>query len=114
MVTLLLALVIGALWTAGVYLLLQRQLLRIVLGLILLGHAANLLIFVVGSLPSLVSGHAPLIREGVPVAASADPLPQALVLTAIVINLGITALAVVVFARLHQARRAAPEGRRES
>ena len=81
------ALIVAALTSAGVYLLLQRTLTRIILGLGLLGHAANLLLMVVGG----PAGFAPIIGtypDGEPVA---DPLPQALALTAIVISFGITA-----------------------
>ena len=81
------ALIVAALTAAGVYLLLQRTLTRIILGLGLLGHAANLLLMVVGG----PAGFAPIIGtfpDGEPVS---DPLPQALALTAIVISFGITA-----------------------
>ena len=81
------ALIVAALSSAGVYLLLQRTLTRIILGLGLLGHAANLLLMVVGG----PAGFAPIIGTfpaGEPVS---DPLPQALALTAIVISFGITA-----------------------
>ena len=81
------ALVVAVLFGTGVYLLLQRTLSRIILGLALMAHAANLLLMVVGGRagrPPIVGGFA----EGDTVA---DPLPQALALTAIVISFGITA-----------------------
>jgi multicomponent Na+:H+ antiporter subunit C len=81
------ALIVAVLFGAGVYLLLQRTLSRIILGLALLGHSANLLLMVVGGRagrPPIIGGFA----EGDTVA---DPLPQALALTAIVISFGITA-----------------------
>ena len=83
--TLALALAVAVLYGAGTYLILQRTLTRIVLGLALLGHGANLLLLLSGGR----SGRPPLIDEAVgPVA---DPLPQALALTAIVITFGVTA-----------------------
>ena len=82
-----LALTVGALYTAGTYLLLQRTLTRVVLGLGLLAHGANLLLLQAGG----TAGGVPFI--GAPVGASgvADPLPQAMVLTAIVITFGVSA-----------------------
>ncbi len=81
------ALIVAALFAVGVYLLLQRTLTRIILGLGILGHAANLLLMIVGGPP----GFAPIIGEYPEGARVADPLPQALALTAIVISFGITA-----------------------
>ncbi|MEX0768152.1 MAG: Na(+)/H(+) antiporter subunit C [Microthrixaceae bacterium] len=79
------ALVVAVLFSVGVYLLLQRTLSRIILGLALMGHAANLLLMVVGG----PAGKAPIIDAFGPKDAVADPLPQALALTAIVISFGI-------------------------
>lgn len=89
----LLALVVGVLFGSGVFLLLRRSLFKLVVGLILLGHATNLLIFVSGR---LTSGEPPFIEPGKSTLALADPLPQALILTAIVISLGVTAFALVL------------------
>jgi multicomponent Na+:H+ antiporter subunit C len=83
------ALLIGLLYTVGTYLLLQRTLTRIVVGLALLGHAANLLLLQAGG----AAGAVPFVgRTAGPVGeGTADPLPQAMVLTAIVITFGVTA-----------------------
>ena len=81
---LVLALAIAALYSAGTYLLLQRTLTRIVLGLALLGHGANLLLLLAGGR----AGRAPLIGGGS--GPTSDPLPQALALTAIVITFALT------------------------
>ena len=81
--SLVLVLAIAALYSAGTYLLLQRTLTRIVLGLALLGHGANLLLLLAGGRP----GRAPLIGGGS--GATSDPLPQALALTAIVITFAV-------------------------
>ena len=84
--TLALALTVGVLYGIGTYLLLQRTLTRIVIGLAMLGHGANLLLLLAGGPP----GKPPLIGEQPPVGVS-DPLPQALALTAIVITFGVLA-----------------------
>jgi multicomponent Na+:H+ antiporter subunit C len=98
---LLLPIVIGALYAAGLYLLLRRSIVKLVLGLIVLGHAANLLIF---AATGLTRG-APIVvppGELAPIPPVGDPVPQALVLTAIVIGFGIQAFALVLFKQLHQ------------
>lgn len=85
---LVLAGLIGVLYAAGTYLLLQRTLTRIVIGLVLLGHGANVLLLFAGGR----AGDPPIgDGEGVEPAATADPLPQAMALTAIVITFGIIA-----------------------
>lgn len=76
---------VAVLYGTGVYLLLQRNLSRIVIGLGLLGHGANLLLLLAGGR----AGDAPLAGEGG--GPFADPLPQALALTAIVITFGVSA-----------------------
>ena len=83
-----LALLIGLLYTVGTYLLLQRTLTRIVIGLALLGHGANLLLLQAGGR----AGQVPFVGpEGASLETTADPLPQAMVLTAIVITFGVSA-----------------------
>jgi multicomponent Na+:H+ antiporter subunit C len=84
--SLVLVTVVAGLYGVGVYLLLQRSLIRIVLGFILLGHAANLTLLLSGG----PAGRAPLLEEAAP-GTVADPLPQAMALTAIVITFGVTA-----------------------
>jgi multicomponent Na+:H+ antiporter subunit C len=85
--TVLLALVAGTLFACGTWLLLQRRLSRIIIGIGLLGHAVNLLLVTSGGL----GGRAPIVQDGVQVGEYSDPLPQALALTAIVITFGVTA-----------------------
>lgn len=80
-----LALVVGGLYAVGTYLLLQRTLTRIVIGIALLGHGANLVLLASGQ-----PGAAPIVGENPP-SRFADPLPQALALTAIVITFGVAA-----------------------
>jgi multicomponent K+:H+ antiporter subunit C len=90
----LVAIVIGVLTTCGVYLLLRERTYPVVLGLTLLSYAVNLFLFVTGR---LVSGAPPVIAAGV--RGHADPLPQALVLTAIVIGFAMTAFVVILALR---------------
>jgi len=77
--------VVGVLFASGVAMLLERSLTRIVLGVILLGNGVNLLILLGGR-----AGRAPIVGSA-PEAEMSDPLPQIMILTAIVITLGMTA-----------------------
>lgn len=97
----LMAVIVGVMWTAAVYMMLRRSIVKLVIGLILLSNAANLLIFTASG---MTRGAPPLIPEGAegPVGAVADPLPQALILTAIVIAFGVLAFAVVLINRAYQ------------
>ena len=84
--TVLLAATASVLFGIGTYLVLQRKLSRIIIGIALLGHGANVLMVSAGR-----RGRDPIIGNG-PISDLADPLPQALALTAIVISFGVTAL----------------------
>lgn len=97
----LLAIVIGGLYAAGLYMMMRRSIVKLIFGLILISHAANLLIFTASG---LVRGRSPIAPEGgqMPNLPVADPLPQALILTAIVIGFGVIAFAVVLIHRAHQ------------
>jgi multicomponent K+:H+ antiporter subunit C len=97
---LLVALGVGILTTCGVYLCLRSRLFDVVLGLTLLSYAVNLFIFFMGR---MAIAKAPIIKSGVPhsLANYADPLPQALVLTAIVISFGMTAVLLAIAVRAH-------------
>ena len=91
---LLLSLGVGVLVACGVYLVLRPRSFDVILGLTLLSYAVNLFIFASGR---LAVNRAPIIGKGeATLAQYADPLPQALVLTAIVISFGMTALLVAV------------------
>ena len=96
----LLAITIGVLVAASVYLMLARNVLRFIFGLVLISNAANLTIFAAGR---LTEGAPPLIAEGAdgPVGTVANALPQALVLTAIVIGFGLFAFALVLIFRAY-------------
>lgn len=87
------AIAIGILTASGIYLLLRERVFTVVLGLTLLSYAVSLFLLGMGRLSI---GRPPVIAPG---AGYADPLPQALVLTAIVIAFGMTAFAVVLALR---------------
>ena len=93
-----LASAIGVLAAIGIYLCLRARSFDVILGMTFLSYATNLLIFAGGR---LVSGKAPVLREGVETSAAnyTDPLPQALVLTAIVIAFAMTAVSIVLAMR---------------
>ena len=90
----LISLVIAVLTACGVYLSLRARTFPVVLGLTLLSYAVNLFLFVTGR---LIIGAPPIIQPGR--TEYADPLPQALVLTAIVISFGMTAFVVILALR---------------
>lgn len=92
--TLLAVAVIAVLFAVGTYLLLQRALTRVVLGIALLGHGANLLLLYVGGragTPAFVGEQPPPATGPEGLGGTVDPLPQALALTAIVISFGVIA-----------------------
>ena len=89
-----LALAVGLLTTVGVYLLLARRAFPAILGLTLLAHAANLVVLAGGERGE----KAPIVVEGIERGLLADPLPQALVLTAIVISMAVTLYLLATFA----------------
>ncbi|MEI2693263.1 MAG: Na(+)/H(+) antiporter subunit C [Anaerolineae bacterium] len=93
------AVVIGVLFATGVYLILRRSIVKLLLGLLLLSHGANLLLLTVGGLRR---GAPPIIEEGVS-GGLTDPLPQSLILTAIVIGFGLIAFTLVLAYRVDQA-----------
>ncbi|MDF1521640.1 MAG: NADH-quinone oxidoreductase subunit K [Trueperaceae bacterium] len=96
-----LALVVGVIIAGALYLVMQRNLLRFVFGLILLSGGVNLLLFTAGR---PIRGAPPLVPYGLsePAGAVANALPQALILTAIVIGFGLTAFALVLLLRAYE------------
>ena len=88
-----LAILVGILYTAGVYMMLRRSILKFIIGLIFMSNATNLLVFLTAGIvpgnPAFVGSEG---NEGI----IADPLPQALVLTAIVIGLGIVVFSLAL------------------
>ena len=97
----LLALASGVLYAAGIYLMLRRRLAQLIIGLGLLSNGTNLLIFTAGG---LTRGRPPVLPEGAIAFEQpyADPVPQALVLTAIVIGFGLLAFSLVLAHRVHE------------
>lgn len=93
-VSLTLVVVMAVLFACGVYLILERSMTRVLLGILLLGNAANLLILVVAGQPGT-----PPIVGGESDEAMSDPLPQALALTAIVITFGVSAFLLALIYR---------------
>ena len=87
------ALLAGAFLAAAVFLLLSRSLVRVLLGLVILGNAINLVILVAGRLTSAVP---PILGASIAAQAVANPLPQALILTAIVIGFGLVTFMIVL------------------
>lgn len=97
----LLAIVGGSLFAGGVYMLLRKNLIKAIIGIILISNAVNLLLFTLGR---LTNDNPPLIMAGetVPAEPFANPLPQALILTAIVIGFGLLAFALVLAYRSYK------------
>ena len=97
-------LTIGVLVSTGTFLLLQRRLLRLIMGLAFLSQATNLIIFLasknLASLPPFIASDQQALTE-----ASADPIPQALILTAIVIGFAMLACFVVLVQRTYRQYR---------
>jgi len=97
----LLALVSGVLYATGIYLMLRRRLAQLIIGLGMLTNATNVLIFTAGG---LTRARPPVVPDGAEALTPpyADPVPQALILTAIVIGFGVLAFSLVLAHRVHQ------------
>lgn len=95
------AFMVGVLFASGVYLMMQRNLLRYVFGLLILSGAVNVLVFTAGR---LTRGTPPIIPDGLtaPAGEVANALPQAVVLTAIVIGFGLIVFALVLLLRVYE------------
>ncbi|MDJ0337655.1 NADH-quinone oxidoreductase subunit K [Cryobacterium sp. PH31-O1] len=89
-----LVILMAVMYAAGVYVMLERSLTRVLIGFLLVGNATNLLIFIMSGRP----GSSPIVT-GTSVDDMVDPIPQVLMLTAIVINFGITALLLALIYR---------------
>ncbi|MFB2562329.1 Na+/H+ antiporter subunit C [Rhizobium sp. IMFF44] len=96
------AVVVGIFFTAAIYLMLSTYSIRIMLGIAILGNAVNLLLFTAGRVTPEVP---PIIQKGKTTLdlAAANPLPQALILTAIVISFSFLAFLLVLTYRAYQA-----------
>lgn len=92
------AILVGLLFSSGTYLILQRGFIRILFGFSLLTHGTNLFVLAMSGEPG--NNRPPIMSAGV--TNYVDPLPQALILTAIVIGFGVTAYLVVMLYRLYR------------
>jgi multicomponent Na+:H+ antiporter subunit C len=92
-----LTLAIGVLFATGTYLLLRRSLLKVVIGFSLISHGTNLLLLTTGKLKR---GEVPILVEGYH-GTYVDPLPQALILTAIVISFAVAAFMLALVYRTY-------------
>lgn len=94
-----LSIFVGLLFAAGIYLLLHRDFVKLVIGIVIIGNATALFIFVAGR---IVREAGPFVMEdGSIPEVFADPVPQALILTALVIGFGIQAFALLLFKKLY-------------
>ncbi|WP_411701378.1 Na(+)/H(+) antiporter subunit C [Conyzicola sp.] len=94
-IALVLVAVMVVLYAAGIYLLLERSMTRVLLGFLLVGNATNLLLLtMVGKV-----GSAPIVEDGLTAAEMTDPMPEALILTAIVITFGVSAFLMALIYR---------------
>ncbi|MEX1078742.1 MAG: Na(+)/H(+) antiporter subunit C [Homoserinimonas sp.] len=93
--TLILVILMAIMYASGVYLMLERSMTRVVLGFLLVGNATNILILVMGGRRGL----APIVGDGSSVDEFNDPLPQAFILTAIVITFGVSAFLLALIYR---------------
>src|SRR3954453_5006726 len=96
---LLLATIAGVLYASGLYLMLRRRLAQLIIGLGLLSNGSNILIL---SAAGVTRARPPLITAGVAADQIADPVPQTLILTAIVIGFGVLAFSLVLAHRVRQ------------
>ena len=103
MTILMLSVVVGVIFAGAIYLMLRRSLVKLILGFVLLTHGVNLLIFVMGD--GVRRGAPPLVdyETGAVAPGTADPLVQALILTAIVIAFGIITFVLALAYRADQA-----------
>lgn len=97
--TILTSMMVGVIFAASIYLMLGRELKGVCMGVFLLGHGANLAIICVSRSPL---GKLPPILDGSAIGQYVDPLPQALILTAIVIGFGVLAFALALVHRTHE------------
>lgn len=113
---LLLALTAGCLYAAGIYLMLRRRLAQLIIGFGLLNNGTNILIFTSGGLtraaPPILPPASPVLPAAPPVPPPvfADPVPQSLILTAIVIGFGTMAFALVLAHQVHRANAMSEQG----
>jgi multicomponent Na+:H+ antiporter subunit C len=96
-----LSILTGLLFSAGLFLMLHKGMVKLILGIMMLSYATNLFIFLIAritrGLPAIIPPHQDTLSG-----SFADPVPQALILTAIVIGFGIQAFAIVLIRRVYK------------
>jgi multicomponent Na+:H+ antiporter subunit C len=94
------AVLIGLLFSAGLFMMMRRSIVKVIIGVVLVSHSVNMLIFTAAGLRRAAP---PIIPEGAMQATAVivDPVPQALILTAIVIGFGVLAFSVVLIHRTY-------------
>jgi len=97
----LLAIMTGVLYASGTYMILRRSIVKLIIGVILFGNGVNLLIFLLGR---ITKGRPPIIAAELETFGEvyADPIPQALILTSIVISFGLQAFAIILVKRAYK------------
>lgn len=97
---LLIVILIGVLYGSGIYMMFRRSMVKLLIGLILLSNGANMLIFLLGD---ITKGRPPVIPEDANIFIDmyADPVPQALILTAIVISFGLQSFSIILVKRVY-------------
>lgn len=98
--TIIIALVVGVIFAASIYLMLERDLKSVCMGVFLLGHGANLAIL--ASAGSPLGKIAPILDGGADLTRYVDPLPQVLILTAIVIGFAVQAFLLTLLVLVHR------------
>lgn len=96
---LIIALIVGLLFAAGIYLMLHRSFFKLILGVIIFGYATIFFLFVVSGVTRNLP---PLLAEAEQPAKLADPLPQAMTLTAIVISIGIQLFVIALLKKVFE------------
>jgi multicomponent Na+:H+ antiporter subunit C len=99
--SLLMAILIGFLYAVSIYLLLRRSIVKLVLGILFLSYATNLMLFFAGGLTETSPAFADP-NAGAEIIQTSDPLPQALILTALVIGFGVAAFSMVLIYRFYK------------
>ena len=97
-----LSVLIGAMTSAGIYLLLRRSIVKLILGIIFLSNAVNLLLFISSGLHKAAPPFVEKGKTAMELSASSDPLPQAMILTALVISFGFIAFTMILKYRYFQ------------
>ncbi|HOI31922.1 MAG: NADH-quinone oxidoreductase subunit K [Bacteroidales bacterium] len=95
------AILIGFLYAVSIYLLLRRSIVKLVLGILFLSYATNLMLFFAGGLTETSPAFADP-NAGAEIIQTSDPLPQALILTALVIGFGVAAFSMVLIYRFYK------------